>query len=182
MTTDPSPDPLVLITGASRGLGLAMARAFAALGTRLGLIARSADRLETVRAGLSKDGAHLRPGAGAVTDHAFMSGVVTEVERDLGPIEVLVNNAGEIGPIGPLADVAHEAWWRCIEVNLRGTGIGMQLVLPRMCARGRGRVINVVSGGATTASTYFSAYVAAKTAVVRLTECAAAEVAPYGVS
>src|ERR1051326_5910248 len=112
MTTDPSPVPLVLITGASRGLGLAMARAFAAPGTRLGLIARSADRLETVRAELSKDGAHVRAWAGDVTDHAFMSGVVTEAERDLGPIEVLINNAGEIGPIGPLADVAHEAWWQ----------------------------------------------------------------------
>jgi NAD(P)-dependent dehydrogenase (short-subunit alcohol dehydrogenase family) len=174
-------DAVVLITGASRGLGLAMARAFAAQGASLALIARSADGLESRRGELAQSGTRVRAWSGDVTDHTFMASVVAEVERELGPIDVLINNAGTIGPIGPTADIAHDEWWRCVEINLRGTAIGMQLALPRMCSRGRGRVINVVSGGAITAATYFSAYVAAKTAVVRLTECAASEVAPYGV-
>ena len=181
MTPSSLDHAVVLITGASRGLGLAMARVFATQGARLALVARSPDVLESRCAELSQSGARIRGWPADVTDLAGMARVVREVERDLGPIDVLINNAGAIGPIGPTADVAHEDWWRCVEINLRGTAIGMQLVLPRMCSRGRGRVINIVSGGATTANTYFSAYVAAKTAVVRLTECAASEVAPYGV-
>ena len=181
MTSSSLDHAIILITGASRGLGLAMARAFAGEGAKLALVARSADVLESRCAELSRLGARVQAWPADVTDPAGMARVINEVERELGPIDVLINNAGAIGPIGPMADVAHEDWWRCVEINLRGTAIGMQIVLPRMCSRGRGRVINVVSGGATTANTYFSAYVAAKTAVVRLTECAASEVAPYGV-
>jgi len=155
MTPSSLDHAVVLITGASRGLGLAMARAFATQGARLALVARSPDVLESRCAELSQSGARIRGWPADVTDLAGMARVVREVERELGPIDVLINNAGAIGPIGPTADVAHEDWWRCVEINLRGTAIGMQLVLPRMCSRGRGRVINIVSGGATTANTYF---------------------------
>ena len=176
------PRPAVLVTGASRGLGFAIAREFAQAGAAVAIVARTPSALDAAANQLRATGADVSSYAGDVTDEGFLARVVSSIERTLGPIEVLVNNAGSLGPLGPLGDVPLGDWWRCIEVNLRGTAIAMQLVLPRMCGRGRGRVINVVSGAGTLPFTYFSAYVVAKTAVVRLTECAAAEVAPYGVT
>ena len=173
---------IVLITGASRGIGLAMAKTFAERGATVGMVARTPETLHAACRELTEAGCRARAWTGDVTDLAFMTGVVAEIERDLGRVDVLINNAGLLGPIGPLADVDHDDWWRCVEVNLRGTAIGMQAVLPHMCGRGSGRVINIVSGGATMSATYFSAYIVAKTAVMRLTECAASEVAPYGVT
>lgn len=171
----------VLVTGASRGLGFAMATAFAERVASVAIIARDAAALGAAAEQLRRTGSPVQSYAGDVTDERFMAATVASIERTTGPIDVLVNNAGSLGPLGPLADASHDEWWRCIEVNLRGTAIAMQLVLPRMCGRGRGRVVNVVSGAGVLPFTYYSAYVVAKTAVVRLTECAAAEVAPYGV-
>ncbi|HSP14384.1 MAG TPA: SDR family NAD(P)-dependent oxidoreductase [Thermoanaerobaculia bacterium] len=159
-----------LVTGGSRGLGLAMATALSRIGMRVAIVSRSPTAFDS-----------LRSYRGDVTDPDFMRRTIESIEKDLGPLTLVVNNAGILGPIGPMADVPHEEWWRVMEVNVRGTAIAMQLVLPRMCSRGGGRVINIVSGGAIRVSTYYSAYSAAKAAVVRLTEGAAAEVRPYGV-
>ena len=125
-----------LITGASRGLGLAMAGALGRAGVVVGMIARSREALEA--AARTIDAPAVRAWPGDVTDHDFMRRVVAEAERELGPITLLVNNAGILGPIGPLADVAHDDWWRTVEVTVRGPALAMQLVLPRMCGRGRG--------------------------------------------
>lgn len=170
-----------LITGGSKGLGFAIAEAVARAGAQVALVARSRDVLEAAAERLEAEGHVVQAWCGDVTDDTFMQDAVRATERTLGPVDILVNNAGAIGPIAPMADVAPEDWWRCLEVNLRGAAIGMQLVLASMCARGRGRIINVVSGAGINSFTYFSAYGAAKTALVRLTECAAAEVRPYGV-
>ena len=160
-----------LVTGASRGLGLAMAIALLRSGMRVAVVSRSPASPDFTRSY-----------RGDVTDAEFMRRTIDSIETDLGPLTLVVNNAGILGPIGPMADVPLDQWWRVIEVNLHGTAIAMQLVLPRMCSRGGGRVINIVSGAAIRLTTYFSAYAAAKTAVARLTEVAAAEVRPYGVS
>jgi NAD(P)-dependent dehydrogenase (short-subunit alcohol dehydrogenase family)/uncharacterized protein YndB with AHSA1/START domain len=116
-----------------------------------------------------------------VTDEPAMADVVEEVCDRLGPITILVNNAGSIGPIGPFGESRFDEWWRCVEVNFRGPAVCTQLVINDMMARGRGRIINVVGGAGTASFTYFSAYIAGKTAVLRWTEALAAEVAPYGV-
>ena len=71
------------------------------------------------------------------------SRVVAELRRELGPVDLLVNNAGIVGPIGPMWEVELDSWWRAMEVNVRGVLIGTQLVLPDMVARGGGRVINM---------------------------------------
>src|SRR5262249_17443069 len=94
----------------------------------------------------------------------------------------LVNNAGALGPLGPFAESGGEDWWAAVEVNLRGPAICTRAVLPAMLERRSGRIVNVASGGAATAMTYFSSYIVAKTAILRLTECIAAEVRPYGLS
>ena len=110
-----------------------------------------------------------------------MAAVIDDVRAAFGPITILVNNAGAIAPIAPFGESTLDDWWRCVEVNLRGPAVCTQLVIHEMAARGRGRIINLVSGAAITSFTNFSAYGASKTAVARWSESLAAELAPYGV-
>ena len=161
---------------------MAIARALAAHGAAVALIGRSLPELNDAARSIAEAKGNAHAYAADVTDPVAMARVISEIEQTLGPIGVFVNNAGVLGPIGPLADVEHDDWWRAMEVNLRGPALCMRLVLPRLFVRQRGRVINIVSGGAITSLTYFSAYVAAKTALLRLTECTATEARPYGVS
>jgi NAD(P)-dependent dehydrogenase (short-subunit alcohol dehydrogenase family) len=117
-----------------------------------------------------------------VTDAAAVDRAFTEVERALGPIDLLVNNAGVVGPLGPFAESDVGAWWRTLEVNLRGQILCAHRALPGMIARRRGRLINIASGGGTTMLPYFSAYVTSKTALIRFSECLAFEVKPHGIA
>jgi NAD(P)-dependent dehydrogenase (short-subunit alcohol dehydrogenase family)/uncharacterized protein YndB with AHSA1/START domain len=170
-----------LITGAGRGIGLAIATAFAHAGARVALVARSADELSAAARAVERFGGGVVARSADVTNEAAMAEVIDDARATLGPITVLVNNAGWIGPIGPFGEPPLADWWRCVEVNLRGPAVCTHLIVDDMMARGRGRIINVVSGAGTASFTYFSAYVASKTAVVRWTESIAAELAPYGV-
>jgi NAD(P)-dependent dehydrogenase (short-subunit alcohol dehydrogenase family) len=105
-----------------------------------------------------------------------------EVERTLGPVDVLVNNAGAGRPFGPTWEGSAEAWWRTFEVNVRGPLLSSHAVLPGMIARGRGRIINIASGAGTRPIPYMSAYVSSKGALIRFTEVLAVETQPHGVS
>ena len=102
------------------------------------------------------------------------------IEQSFGAIDLLVNNAGVIGPIAPFAETAPDAWWRSVEVNLKGPMLTSRRVVPGMIARGKGRIINLVTGVAPFA--YFSGYCAGKAALIRFSECLAAEVRPHGVT
>jgi NAD(P)-dependent dehydrogenase (short-subunit alcohol dehydrogenase family) len=107
---------------------------------------------------------------------------MAEIDRTLGPIDVLVNNAGALGPIGPVWEADIEEGWRVIEANLRSAVVCSRSVLPAMIARRRGRIINVASGGGARPITYFSGYGVSKTAMIRFAECIAAEAKPFGVT
>ena len=107
--------------------------------------------------------------------------MVQEVERSLGPVDLLVNNAGLVGPIGPTWETDPDDWWRCLEVNLRGPMLCSRAVLPGMIARGGGRIVNVASGAGTFAIPYLGAYVTSKTALIRFTEIIALEAGQHGV-
>ena len=117
-----------------------------------------------------------------MTDAPAVTAAFAEIERSLGPIDLLVNNAGVIGPLGPFAQSAVDDWWRAIDVNLRGQILCAHLVLPGMIARRRGRIINIASGGGATMLPYFSAYVTSKAALIRFAECLAVEVKPHGIA
>jgi NAD(P)-dependent dehydrogenase (short-subunit alcohol dehydrogenase family)/uncharacterized protein YndB with AHSA1/START domain len=170
-----------VITGGGRGIGLAIATAFAREGASVALVARSADQLATASRTIADAGGVVITRRADVTDEAAMSAVIDDVRAVFGPITILVNNAGAIAPIAPFGESTLDDWWRCVEVNLRGPAVCTQLVIHEMAARGRGRIINLVSGAAITSFANFSAYVASKTAVARWSESLAAELAPYGV-
>jgi len=117
-----------------------------------------------------------------VIDSMAVDQAFTEVERALGPIDLLVNNAGVVGPLGPFAESDVGAWWRTIEVNLQGQILCAHRALPGMIARRCGRIVNIASGGGASMLPYFSAYVTSKTALIRFSECLAFELKPHGIA
>lgn len=170
-----------LITGAGRGIGRAIAEAFAREGAAVALVARSARELEDAARAIQRAGGTVCAHPADVTDERSMTAVVESVRAKLGPVSILVNGAGTIEPIGPFGESPPDDWWRCVEVNLRGAALCAHLVVHDMASRGRGRIINIVSGAGILGSLYFSAYSAGKTALVRWSEILAGELAPYGV-
>lgn len=168
-----------LVTGGGRGIGQGVALRLAKEGMQVAIAARSQDQLaETVRL----SGGAILAVAADVADAAAVRAMIQEVESRLGSIDLLVNNAGIGGPFGPAWENDPEAWWRCLEVNLRGPFLCCREVLPSMIARKTGRIINVVSGAGCQAIPGMSAYVASKTALIRFSEQLALETQPHGVS
>jgi NAD(P)-dependent dehydrogenase (short-subunit alcohol dehydrogenase family) len=107
--------------------------------------------------------------------------MVARVELALGPVDLLVNNAGQFGPVGPIADTDPDEWWQTLEVNLRGPLYCARAVLPGMLRRGHGRIINVSNSSGFAAVPMLSAYSVSKAALYGLTENLAAETRAHGV-
>ena len=173
---------VVLVTGASRGIGRAIALRFATESRQVALLARSAAGLRETLVAVRQAGGVGEAFTADVTDERAIAGAQREIERALGPIDVLVNNAGVGGPTGEMWLVDPKAWWRTVDVNLRGTFICSRAVLPGMVQRRHGRIINVVSNAGAHRWPYFTAYAVSKAAVIKLTESLAAETRDHGVS
>jgi NAD(P)-dependent dehydrogenase (short-subunit alcohol dehydrogenase family) len=171
-----------LITGGGRGLGQLTAQALARAGASVGLVARTESELDTTVRLIRAAGGTAMAATADVCDEGRLSQAVATISRSLGPIDVLVNNAGINGPVGAFADVDPVDWWRTIEVNLGGAMRCMRLVLGGMRARHRGRIINITSVAGTYRWPTVSAYAISKGALVKATENIAAEVRRYGVS
>jgi NAD(P)-dependent dehydrogenase (short-subunit alcohol dehydrogenase family) len=173
---------VAVVTGGGRGLGRAFAQALATAGYAVGVVARSEAELAETVALVEGSGGKASALAADVTEKAAVDRAVTEVERSLGPIDLLVNNAGVVGPLGPFAESDVDTWWRTLDVNLHGQILCAHRVLPAMIGRHRGRIINIASGGGATMLPYFSAYVTSKTALIRFSECLAFEVKDHGIA
>jgi NAD(P)-dependent dehydrogenase (short-subunit alcohol dehydrogenase family) len=106
--------------------------------------------------------------------------MIAKVEAAAGPVDVLVSNAAQAGPIGPVAATDPDQWWRTLEVNLRGPLYCARAALPGMLTRRRGRIVNVSSGAGFAAWPMLSAYVVSKAALFRLSENLAAETRGHG--
>ena len=173
---------VVLVTGASRGLGRLLTKTLASAGAAVGLVARSAEQLAEVRDELIDGGGTAAAVAADVTDPEDLRVAVEEVSDQLGPIDVLINNAGVIGPGGAAWEVDNEDWWRTLEINLRSVYTCTSLVLPSMIARGQGRIINITSHAGVYRWPLVSAYSVSKAAVIKLTENLAVELKRTGVT
>jgi NAD(P)-dependent dehydrogenase (short-subunit alcohol dehydrogenase family) len=166
----------VVLTGASRGIGAVVARELAGLGARLVLVARDAAALEAVRGSLP-GGPH-RAAALDVADEAAWSRLAGDLGD--GPVHGLVTAAGILGPVGPVGTWTLDAFRRTFDVNVAGTLLPIAALLEPLRAA-RGSVVTFSGGGATAPLPRFDGYAASKTALVRLAENLAVELAADGV-
>ncbi|MGW7442798.1 SDR family oxidoreductase [Kitasatospora sp. NPDC054795] len=166
--------PLIVITGASSGIGAATARLLSAQGHPLLLLARRLERLEELAL------PHTLCRKVDVTDRGAVEEAVREAEERFGPADAIVNNAGAM-LLGRIADQPVDEWDRMIDLNVKGVLYGTRAVLPGMLARGTGTIINVSSIAGRKTFPNHAAYVATKFAVHALSENLREEVAAAGV-
>ena len=168
---------VAIITGAGRGIGRAIALAYAREGARLALAARNAAELEDTARQVKALGVPTCVIPTDVTDQEQVDQMVSQVIDCYSTIDILVNNAGIAGPVGALQDNDPAYWVQTVQVNLIGTYLCCRAVLPVMVERDRGKIINLSGGGGMFAWPHMSAYCSSKAAVVRLTEGLAMELA-----
>ena len=172
---------VAVVTGGGRGIGRNIALAYAREGADMVVAARTIAEIElTAReiAGLGVESMAVRTD---VTQYGDMERLVAATLERFGRIDILVNDAGVQGPIGTVANVDPEEWVYTVMVNLIGTFYCCRAVLPAMISGKRGKIINISGGGSVSPRPFFTAYSAAKAAVVRFTESLAGELAPYNI-
>jgi 3-oxoacyl-[acyl-carrier protein] reductase len=173
---------VALVTGASRGIGRAVATRLAQAGYGVAVAARSESQIGQVADEIGARALTLDVGdAGAV------EAAIATVERELGPLSLLINNAGISGDSGYSWEQVPDRWWQVFEVNVLGMFLCCRAALPYMRSRGHGRIVNISSNAAFfsleggTDARISSAYMASKAAVIRFSEALAAEARPDGV-
>jgi short-subunit dehydrogenase len=168
---------VLVVTGASRGIGRSVAVAAAARGAKVGLVARSQDELDQTLAAIGGRGA---TAAADVGDHAQVSAAIAAIEAELGPVDALVANAG-IGAYGAFADENPEHMEQLLRVNVLGTMHAVHAVLPGMISRRRGQLVALGSIAGKIGAPFEAIYSASKFAQVGLMESLAVELTPYGI-
>lgn len=156
---------VVLVTGGGRGIGADIARELASAGMRVGVSARTAEQVEEVAREVDGVGV-----VGDVSRREDVERIVREVEDRLGPIDLLVANAGIGLGEGNAWEMDPDDWWRTLEVNMLGVYLTTRAVIPGMLERGRGRIVITGSGAAYLPGSTSTAYSASKAAVVRYGE------------
>ena len=176
-------DKIAVITGGSTGIGKAIAIAFAREGAHLVLTSRTESQLDLAKREIAKiTDAKVEIFPTDVSDPKAVKGLINFAIEKFHNIDILVNCAGIYGPIGLVTDIDSSKWLEAIKINLYGTFLCMQAVLPTMMKNKNGKIVNLSGGGAVAPFPRFSAYSASKAAVVRLTETLAEEVKEYNIS
>lgn len=140
-------EKVVLITGASSGIGAGIARELAKAGATVMLGARRTDRLEVLAEEIRSGGGKTMTRRLDVTDRADVAAFADAARQAFGRVDVMVNNAG-IMPLSPMASMKVDEWDRMVDVNIKGVLYGIAAVLPEMIARGSGQIVNIASIGA----------------------------------
>lgn len=169
---------VVMITGASRGIGEATARLFAQEGAKVCLLARSRDRIAEIAG-------EIGPAALAIPCDVRrfweVEAAVNACVENLGGLDILINNAGVIEPIAPLMEADPEGWSDAIDINLKGVFNGMRAAMSIMVAKGGGSILTISSGAAHNALEGWSHYCASKAGAAMMTKCAHVEGADQGI-
>jgi 3-oxoacyl-[acyl-carrier protein] reductase len=168
---------VALVTGGGRGIGAGIARELADAGMRVAVAARSGDEVEQVAAEI--DGLAV---VADVSRRESVEAMVPRVEGELGPIDLLVDNAGVAGWEGTAWEAPAEKWWHVFEVNVLGAYLCCRTVIPGMIERGRGRIVNTGSGAGYLPGSRSSAYAASKAALYRFGETLSQQLEPHGIS
>jgi 3-oxoacyl-[acyl-carrier protein] reductase len=167
---------IALVTGGGRGIGARIARELAGAGARVAVSARTGEQVEEVARQIG--------GFAVVADVSVPESVeamVSQVESELGPIDLLVNNAGIAGWESTAWKTEPDEWWHVFEVNVFGAYLCCRTVIPRMVERARGRIVNTGSGSGYLPGQRMTAYSASKAAVYRFGETLAEQLKPHGI-
>ena len=173
-----------IVTGATQGLGLAIARAYVQAGARVAICGRDHKAVQAARKELEEIAADKSGVIAFAADVASESEVNTFVERAIDAfkqVDILVNNAGIYGPLGAIEDIDWADWVRAIHINLLGSVLACRAILPHFKQMQRGKIIQLSGGGATNPLPRISAYAASKAAIVRFAESLADEVREFGI-
>jgi len=163
-------DRVAVVTGGGRGIGLAIVNALTANGARVATLDLTPPELDGVL-GIEAD----------VSDEAAVNAAITQVERELGPVTILVLNAG-ILPLVPLEETSAELWERTLAINLTGSFYASRRVLPGMRKLGYGRVVALGAAAGKSGGAKSAAYAASKAGLMTLAKSIAIEYAPYGIT
>jgi 3-oxoacyl-[acyl-carrier protein] reductase len=171
---------VALITGASRGIGLAVARKLGNMGAKLSLCARHVDKLESVASELKSAGVAVVFGAADVTRPSDIESLVQKTGQALGAIDILVNNAG-IGYFGPFQEANEANWDSVLDTNLKSVFLLSKAVAKGMTERRGGHIINIASLAGKNAFAGGAIYCASKWGLLGMTECMAEDLRAYGI-
>jgi len=171
---------VVLITGSSRGIGLAIARRLGQMGARVSLCARKKADLESAAADLRAAGIEVLAVPTDVTRADEVSRLVSETQRSLGPVDILVNNAG-IGIFGPFYHQTDADWNSVLDTNLKSAFLTSRAVAPEMIRRKSGHIINISSLAGKSTFANGAIYCASKWGLLGLTGCMAEDLRAHGV-
>jgi 3-oxoacyl-[acyl-carrier protein] reductase len=176
-------DQSVIVTGAAQGLGRAFARAVAAAGAKIAVADNQAEAATTVAEEIAGTGGRAVAVAFDQSDRRSIAAMVDEAESRLGPISVLVNNAGLFSSLRrrPAAEIDPDEWDEVLRVNLTGPFLCARQVIPGMIDRGYGKIVNIVSASVFLAPNQLAHYVAAKSGLVGLTRALAREYGAAGI-
>jgi 2-hydroxycyclohexanecarboxyl-CoA dehydrogenase len=172
---------VAVVTGGASGIGLGVARRFAAAGHRVAVLDRDVEGAEAAAVELRATGAEAVAVETDVADRASVAAAFARVRDELGPIEILVTSAG-IEAFTPVLDITAESWDRIIGVNLTGTFTCVQAAVPDMLAAGWGRIVTIASSSAQSGAPNMAHYAASKGGVIGLTKALAVELARSGIT
>lgn len=172
---------VAIVTGGGRGIGRAIAQALAAAHAAVAVVARSQAEIDETVDLISQNGGKALAICADVADREAVEQMVRRVEKELGVVDLLVNNAGISGIAGPTWENDPDEWRRVIDVNLNSAFLCARAVLPDMIERKRGRIINVSSSAARGPMPYLNGYTTTKTALARFGETLALETQEFGI-
>lgn len=173
---------VALVTGGGRGLGRAFAVALAKAGAHVAVTARTGASLAETVEMIERAGGRALAVPGDVSAPEAVAHVVRTAESQLGLVDILVNSAGVVGPLGYDWEVDPEDWWQAFEINMRGPFLYARAVLPGMVKRRRGRIVNLSTGAGFGRLPQMDAYCATKAALTQWTKCLAADIQAHGVT